>query len=121
MALINLLGMLLIALIVWWFWFSKPRAQPVSANLIEILVKNGVYTPARIEVSAGMPLTLRFLRQDPSPCARTVTFDDLAISQDLPLGKPQDVVLTPVRPGEYTFVCEMRMYKGTLVVKPSRV
>jgi plastocyanin domain-containing protein len=84
---------------------------------IEIIVDNGVYTPARIEVPAGQPVTLRFVRKDPSPCAEKVLFDDLGISADLPLGKPVDVTMTPPRPGEYEFTCQMRMYRGTLVAR----
>lgn len=117
-ALINLGGLLLIVLIVWWFWLSRPQARRVSGTgPIEIIVDNGVYTPARIEVPAGQPATLRFLRKDPSPCAEKALFDDLGISADLPVGKPLDVIVTPPRPGEYEFTCQMRMYRGTLVAR----
>ncbi len=116
--LINVGGLALIALIVWWFWFSKPRAaRAAGPGPIEITVADGVYTPARIEVAAGRPVTLRFLRTDPSPCAEKVLFDELALSAELPIGRPMDVVLGPLRPGEHTFTCEMRMYRGTLVAR----
>jgi plastocyanin domain-containing protein len=92
--LINLAGMVLIGLIVWWFWLYKPRAQQIAgAAPIEIIVADGVYTPARIEVPAGKPVTLRFLRRDPSPCAAKVVFDALDVSADLPIGKPGDIVV----------------------------
>lgn len=118
MIVINLGGLALIGLIVWWFWLSRPRARHVSgAGPIEIIVDNGVYTPARIEVPAGQPVMLRFVRKDASPCAEKVLFDDLDINADLPLGKPKDVTVTPPRPGEYEFTCQMRMYRGTLVVR----
>jgi plastocyanin domain-containing protein len=115
---INLAGIVVMALIVWWFWLSRPRARRASgAGAIEIIVDNGVYTPARIEVPAGKPVTLRFVRKDPSPCAEKALFDDLGISADLPVGKPLDVTLTPPRPGEYEFTCQMRMYRGMLVAR----
>jgi plastocyanin domain-containing protein len=115
---INLAGILVIALIVWWFWMSRPPARRVSGGgPIEIIVNNGVYTPARIEVPAGQPVTLRFLRKDPSPCAEKAVFDELGVSADLPVGKPLDVTVTPPRPGEYEFTCQMRMYRGTLVAR----
>lgn len=114
----NLAGFILIALIVWWFWLSRPKAQHFSgAAPIEIIVANGVYTPARIEVPAGQPVTLRFIRKDPSPCAEKALFDDLGISADLTVGKPLDVTVTPPRPGEYEFTCQMRMYRGMLVAR----
>ncbi len=115
---INLAGIFVIVMIVWWFWLSLPPARHVSgASPIEIVVANGVYTPARIEVPAGQPVTLRFLRQDPSPCAEKALFDELGVSADLPVGEPLDVTVTPPRPGEYEFTCQMRMYRGTLVVR----
>ena len=116
--LINLAGVVVIGLIAWWFWRSRPKAQRVTgAGPIEILVENGVYTPARIEVPAGKTATLRFLRKDPSPCAEKVLFDTLGVSAELPLGKPVMVTVTPDKPGEVEFTCQMRMYRGTLVVR----
>lgn len=116
--LVNLAGLILIGLIVWWFWLLRPRARRVAGSgPIEVVVDGGVYAPARIEVPAGRPVTLRFLRKDPSPCAEQARFDDLNISADLPLGQPLDVTVTPPRPGEYEFTCRMRMYRGTLVAR----
>lgn len=115
--LVNLLGALLIALIVWWFWLSRPRAQTAGAASVTVLVENGVYNPARIEARVGEPLVLRFVRKDAGPCAAKVIFEKLQISADLPLGKSYDLHLTPLAPGEYAFTCEMQMYRGSLVVK----
>ncbi len=116
--LVNTVGLFLIGLIVRWFWLSRPRARHVSGTgPIEVIVDNGVYTPARIEVPAGQPVTLRFVRKDPSPCAEKALFDSLDVSADLPLGKPMDVTVTPPQPGEYEFTCQMRMYRGTLVAR----
>lgn len=115
---INLVGLAVITLIVWWFWLSRPQARRASgAAPIEIIVNSGVYTPARIEVPAGKPVTLRFVRKDPSPCAEKALFDSLGVNADLPLGKPLDVVVTPPQPGEYEFTCQMRMYRGMLVAR----
>lgn len=117
---VNLAGLAVIGLIIWWFWLVKPRVQRASGVApIDILVDNGVYTPTRIEVPSGRPVTLRFIRRDPSPCAEKVIFDGLEQSLDLPLDKPAELTLTPERPGEYEFTCQMKMYRGTLVVKGS--
>ena len=115
--LVNLAGVGAIAVIVWWFWMSKPKVERVRQDIIDILVEGGTYTPARIEVEAGKELTLRFLRKDASPCAEKVVFDDLGINVDLPIDKPTDIVITPVAAGEYSFTCQMRMYQGSLVAK----
>jgi plastocyanin domain-containing protein len=117
MMLINALGAALIGFIVWWFWLATPKAQRVVARgVIDVRVDGGVYTPARIEVPAGQPVTLRFLRKDPSPCAAQVVFADLGISQELALNTPQDVTLTPA-PGRHEFTCQMAMYRGTLIAR----
>jgi plastocyanin domain-containing protein len=118
MWLVNLAGLALIGLIVWWFGYSRPRAARMAGSgPIEIVVDNGVYTPARIEVPAGRPVTLRFTRRDPSPCAEKVLFGDLGVAADLALGRPTEVTVTPGKPGEYEFTCQMRMYRGTLVAR----
>ncbi len=118
--LINVAGFVTIGLIVWWFWLSRPKARRAEIERpIEIVVDDGVYSPARIEVPIGQPVTLRFIRKDPSPCAEKVVFDDFGISGDLPVGKPYDISFTPDKPGEHEFTCQMRMYRGSLVVRES--
>ena len=114
---INLAGLILIGFIIWWFWLSQPKTRRISADPIEIIVDGGVYSPARIEVVAGRPVRLRFLRKDPSPCAEKVLFDDFGLGRDLPIGRPVEIVLTPERAGEFDFTCQMKMYRGTLVVR----
>ncbi len=116
-ALVNIAGLILAGLIVWWFWLSKPKTQRAARGVIDILVEGGVYTPARIEVAAGKLVTLRFLRKDPSPCAEKVLFDELGVSADLPIGQPVELTVTPSKAGEYAFTCQMQMYRGMLVVK----
>lgn len=114
---INALGAALIVFIVWWFWLSTPKAQrALASGVIDVLVDGGVYTPALIEVTAGQPVTLRFLRKDPSPCAEQVVFADLGISHELALNTPQEVTITP-SPGRHEFTCQMAMYRGTLVAR----
>lgn len=114
--LINILGLLLIALIVWWFWLYKPSDISLSEDSIVVTVENGIYQPSRIKVSAGQPITLTFIRKDASPCAATVIFPDAEISEELPLNKAKVIVLPTMQPGEYSFTCQMQMYRGTLVV-----
>lgn len=117
MLFVNLAGLVLIGLIVWWFWLSKPKSQRVARGVVDVVVDGGVYVPARIEVPAGQPVTLRFLRKDASPCAEKVLFDDFGIAADLPIGQPVELTVTPKAAGEYAFTCQMQMYRGTLVVK----
>jgi plastocyanin domain-containing protein len=117
---INMAGIVVIGAIVWWFWMSKPKAQRARRNLIDVLVEGGTYTPARIEVDAGKEVTLRFLRRDASPCAEKVIFEELGISAELPINEAREIVIAPVSAGEYSFTCQMRMYRGSLVAKQAR-
>ena len=115
--LVNVAGLAIAGLIVWWFWLSKPKAQRAASGVIDVMVDAGVYAPARIEVAAGKPVTLRFLRKDPSPCAEKVLFDELGIAADLPIGQPVELIVTPGKAGEYAFTCQMQMYRGMLVAR----
>jgi plastocyanin domain-containing protein len=116
--LINLVGILLIAFIIWWFWLAKPKAKLSQQNeVIDVIADNGVYSPSLIQAHAGQPLTLRFIRKDSSPCAEKVIFADLNKSADLPLDHPQDITLTIDQPGSYEFTCQMGMYRGKLLIQ----
>lgn len=115
MFLINLAGLALIVLIIWWFWLYKPATVQLEGPSL-IVVEHGVYAPARIEIPAGSPTALKFLRKDSSPCAATVQIPDLEISEDLPLGSERSIALPSMQPGEYPFHCQMQMYRGVLVV-----
>ena len=59
---VNIAGLLVILLIIWWFWLSKPKIVKQQSELLEVIVDNGVYSPAHIQVEQGKPLTLRFIR-----------------------------------------------------------
>ncbi len=117
--LVNLGGVATIGLVVWWFWLAGARRGAVGevGEPPEIIVEDGVYTPARVEVALGQPVILRFLRKDPSPCAEKVIFSDLNVSSDLAVGKVQEVKLRPSERGEFEFTCQMGMYRGLLIVR----
>lgn len=115
---VNLLGVSLIGLIIYWFWLSTPRKITASQSVpIEIRVKDGVYTPSYIETKKGDTIRLRFVREDPSPCAEKVIFNSLNKSLELPLNGSADIELHPEEAGEIDFTCEMQMYRGKLSVK----
>jgi len=116
--LVNTIGIFLVGLIIWWFWIYQSRDDSTKIdNLIEIKVKDGVYQPAHIETEVNHSITLRFIREDPSPCAETVVFSSLNISKQLPLHESVDISLNIKKPGEYEFTCQMGMYRGKLTVK----
>jgi len=117
---VNLIGAGLIAMIVWYFWLSKPeaaKAATAAGGVQEafIVVKGG-YSPDTIQVEAGQPVRLMFNRQESSPCSEKVVFDAFGLSADLPEGETVPVEFTPTAPGSYEFACQMGMLRGRVVV-----
>lgn len=118
MIIINLIGLGLIGLVVWWFWLYKPsKAVDASVENITIVVNDGIYQPSRIKIAAGKKATLQFFREDGSPCAASVLFPALEISEELPLKINKTVNIPPMMAGEYLFHCPMKMYTGTLIIE----
>jgi plastocyanin domain-containing protein len=116
MILFNILALLCIAFIIWWFWLAKAKANSIKENAIDIIVKNGVYEPNRITAKADSSITLNFIRKDLSPCSEFVIFDALDIHVQLPVDKKFPIKLVDLKPGTYKFTCQMGMYQGELVV-----
>jgi len=119
MMFINLLGLALIAFVVWWFWLYKPSDSLATSEngKITVLVENGVYKPAKVKISVNTPTEITFIRKDASPCASTVVFADLEISAELPHDKPKTLLLPALSAGEYAFTCQMQMYRGVVIVE----
>ena len=116
MMIINLLGLVLIALIVWWFWLYNPTKTIVQDNEVLIEVGDGIYSPSSIQVSASEPVTLKFIRKDESPCAETILIPTMEISEQLKLNEITQITLLNLSPGEHEFHCQMQMYRGVLKV-----
>jgi len=116
MMIINALGIVLIAGIVWWFWLYKPAQTSAKPGELLVTVENGVYQPARLTLPADQATSVKFLRKEASPCAGTVVFADLNISEELPLDREISIQLPALKPGRYSFTCQMQMYRGELIV-----
>ena len=116
MIFINLLGIALIAGIVWWFWLYKPESTKKGDGSQVIVVENGVYSPSRISIESGKDMSISFIRKDASPCSGTLIFSDLDISEELAVGKIKTIQLPNLEEGTYSFGCQMKMYRGELIV-----
>ncbi len=117
---INILGLFAIGFIMAWFWRMKSKATKKINNaqgVVNVVIENGVYKPNRIQATLNQPITLRFIRQDATPCAETIVFADFNISKQLPLQQITDITLIPDKKGEFTFACSMNMYQGKLIVQ----
>ena len=111
----------LIALMAWFFF--GPRTMRSAALLggvqeVEITVKGG-YSPDQIRVRQGVPLRLRFSRQESGDCTSRVVFPDFGVSLALPAFGEASVDLVPDNAGEFAFSCGMNMIHGKLLVEPA--
>lgn len=76
------------------------------------------YQPNHIVVEAGRPVRLDFRRDTPSGCYAQLLIPEFDIAVDLPEGETVSVEFTPTAPGEYEFMCGMKMNFGTIEVRP---
>ena len=118
---VTVLGISLIAFIVWFFWLK--RTKGVAASLtsggfqeIMVLVKGG-YTPDTIVVRSGKPVRLNFWREETAACSEMVLLPDFNKSAKLPTGETVAVEFLPDKPGEHEFACQMGMLRGKLIVE----
>ena len=119
--LVDLLGLALIAFIVWFFWLVKPkgvRAAATTSGYQEqlVLVKGG-YTPDVIVVEAGKPVRLNFVRQESASCTEMVLLPAFNKSATLPEGQTVPIEFLPKEPGEFEFACQMGMIRGKVIVE----
>ncbi|MDR8391452.1 cupredoxin domain-containing protein [Aliifodinibius sp. S!AR15-10] len=114
-------GILLIALVVWYFWLSSSEGTHVQSGaggLQEALIKvKGGYSPNVVVVKAGKPVKLNFLREETAACSEQVVFPDFGKQATLTPHKTIPVEFTPEQPGEYEFQCAMGMLRGKLIVE----
>ncbi len=120
-ALVDALGLALIAFIVWFFWLKKTvgvRAVAISSGYQEqmVLVKGG-YTPDVIVVEAGKPVRLNFVRQETVSCTEMVLLPAFGKSAKLPEGETVPVEFLPKERGEFEFACQMGMIRGKIIVE----
>ena len=120
-ALVDVVGLGLIAFIVWFFWLVRAkgvRAAVTSGGFQEqmVLVKGG-YTPDVIVVEAGKPVRLNFVRQESASCSEMVLLPAFNKSAKLPEGQTVPVEFLPKDRGEFEFACQMGMFRGKLIVE----
>jgi plastocyanin domain-containing protein len=117
---INLIGLALIALIVWYFWLYRREGVQVmevgGVQEVKINVKGG-YDPDVIVVKQGKPVRLHFNRQESAMCSEMVIFDKIDRSAKLPEGETVTIEFTPQQKGEIPFQCQMGMLRGKVVVQ----
>ncbi len=114
---INLIGLSLIGVIFWWFILKKPAPVIAVERKQKIIIRDGVYTPSVIKAKRNKSIILEFIREDKSPCAKVVIFKNLDINKELPVNRPTSITLNNLKPGTYSFSCQMGMYQGSLIIE----
>lgn len=125
---VNLVGLGLIAWIVWYFWLYRKEGVAVAEvggfQQVNITVKGG-YDPDVIVVKKDKPVRLNFNRQESALCSEMVLFDkinkpglsEIEGSATLPEGQTVTIEFTPQEAGEIPFQCQMGMLRGKVVVR----
>jgi plastocyanin domain-containing protein len=117
---VNLVGLGLIAWIVWYFWLYRKEGVAVTevggVQQVNIIVKGG-YDPDVIVVKKDKPVRLNFNRQESALCSEMVLFDKINESAMLPEGQTVTIEFTPQEAGEIPFQCQMGMLRGKVVVQ----
>lgn len=75
------------------------------------------FEPEKIEVEAGKPFTITFLRTTDATCGTEVTFPDLELTRKLPLNQPVSIELPPQSGQPLRFTCGMGMLEGQVVAR----
>lgn len=115
--LVNIVGLAMMAWVIWWFWLYKNHHNETLINgLLDIEVDDGRYQPSHIKAKVNQEITLRITRKTANPCAGTLIIDAFNINAELPLGQAYDITFTPDKVGEFSFCCQMAMYRGKLSV-----
>ena len=112
-------GIVLSALILWYFFGPKPRVSAQVADGVQevrVIVKGG-YSPDVIVVKQGAPVKLEFYRDETASCSEEIVFGDFGIARHLPAFQTTVIEFTPEKSGEFTFTCGMNMMRGKLVVE----
>lgn len=76
------------------------------------------YRPNVVKVVQGVPVRMRFVREEDTPCSGRVIFSGIGIDRRLLPFSETLIEFVPEIVGEFLFTCEMGMYRGWLIVVP---
>ena len=118
--LVTILGLLSVAGIAWYFWFSETKSikAQTSGGVQEVMITvKGGYSPDVIVVEKGKPVRLNFHREETASCSEQVLFPDFKKQATLTPFQTVSLEFTPDKAGEYGFQCGMGMLRGKLIVE----
>ena len=94
---------------------EKSFSKQDGAQAIRIQVTARGFEPARVRIARDETTTLVVTRKTQFTCAREIVIDELGIHEDLPLGEPVLITLTPRTSGPMKFGCAMGKMIGGVV------
>jgi len=94
--------------------FGKASAEPAPRQIT--IIVDGGYSPNRIDVKEGEPVTLVFERREHGPSTAEVVFPGLDIRRALPPKQRVAIAIPALKAGEYEWKCGMNMVSGTIAV-----
>lgn len=116
-----IIGIILIAFIIWWF-FGKHQEKAGESTVqnnqqtATIVVKGG-YSPSTVVLKKGVPAKINFEMQDSTACLSHVVFEQLGVNEDLTKQKVTTVNIPTDQATTYNFACGMDMFHGKVIVK----
>lgn len=102
---------------------AKPAANTSSAKTSgdvqrATVIVDGGYSPASLNVQAGKPVQLTFVRREKFGCGDVVQIPSLKLkTKALKSGEKASLTFTPKTTGSLRFTCGMNMYEGTVMVQ----
>jgi plastocyanin domain-containing protein len=96
---------------------APAKHAPAKAAQATTVTIDGGYSPAVVNVKAGQPVKLTFVRKEKQGCGEEVQFPSLNLKRTLKPGEKTVVTFTPKKAGEIPFTCGMKMYEGKVVAK----
>ncbi len=100
---------------------APPAPVVVAAPApIAIEVTSQGFSPNKITVKKGVPVTFVFTRTSDKTCAKEVVIavgDGTTIERALPLKQKVEIAMTFAKSGELSYACKMDMVTGTISVQ----
>ena len=83
----------------------------------QLAVTDTGFTPGRLTVPAGTPVTLVVTRKTDQTCVKEIVFPAQGIRKTLPLNEAVEIKLPASPNGVIQYVCGMEMLRGIVVVR----
>lgn len=96
---------------------TRARRRSDGSQEVRVVVHHG-YHPDRIELTAGVPATIRFQRREDDPCSEVLVSELFPSEYHLAPNAETVVRFTPASAGTFAFTCGLGMFSGRIVVRP---